>query len=123
VRWHDDALAGWVVGFKDNVAADLVNPAIAPAPAETLGERLPAEVSWQLSSRKCHRLVTNEVQPDGGRPGSVEVEGFDGLPDTVAKLIPGVSLGDDGFRQTLSDKATIGFLYDLEDQLTHTFAV
>lgn len=59
------------------------------------------------------------MEANSGRFRPVEVEGLNGLFDVASQLIPGVSLSEDTFGQTLGGKSTVGLLRYLEDNFVH----
>ena len=52
--------------------------------------------------------------------GAVKIEGIDRLADIRSQFIPGIALGENGFREALRAIAVVRFLGHLEDQVFHT---
>lgn len=75
-----------------------------------------------VSTRRQH-LVADQAQSDTNRAWVVEIERLDRIARILTKLFPGVSLSEDGLRQTLRAVAAVDFLGDFKDQHTHTITL
>jgi hypothetical protein len=97
----------WLIRLQDDMTANLKLSQVGVH--SCLGE---------VSSEGEH-LITDQVRPDSGRSGAVEVERLHSFLDVGAQLVPGIALREDALRQTLGGEPPVGILRHFKNNFAH----
>ena len=103
--------------FQRDMTTDLTEPRLQ-SPPQQIGQTVAGKHREEFS---CHQqdFVTDQVQANSFRPGTIKIECRVGLQNTPAQLVPRVACGEDALREAFGAVSAIWILDHFEHRFRH----